>query len=318
MPNVDNYYRDTILNVAGIREANRRLFPMFPAIGREWFVKGGSGAASDDNTGGDDTGDGRSWETAKRTMADVFDELSSGDVVYFYGNIREQLSSPAGVFDVTIVGAGHPRHADLHTTLGGYSGSTWKTPASATAATPLLIARQQGWKFVNILFDGPSDAAAVQLLRDAGADSSERDASHAHFLHCKFVAAQNHIEFKGGLSQCILEDNLFFGATADSLLETVGAGVGTNNFHRILGNHFHSNASHLDVAMNYATIKGNTFGNTTATDKVDLRGGSENMVWGNALYGTYSNAGGYYAGTNDEWGGNYNSITGGVTAADPA
>lgn len=296
----------------------RQLFPMFPAYGREWFVNGGSGAASDDGTGGSAYGDGRSWATAKRTFADVFDELSSGDTIYAVGNIREQLTAPAGIFDVTIINAGPGRrHADGHTGNNGYRTLTWKTPASATAATPLLIARQQAWRFINILFDGPADAAAVQLLRDAGADDSERDASHAMFLGCKFVAGQNHIEFKGGLSQVVIRDCDFFGATADSLLETVGAGVGTNNHFRILNNDWHDNAAHIDVALNYATIKGNTFGKASG-DKVDLRGGSENMVWGNAMYGTYSNAGGYYAGTNDEWGGNYNSLSGGVTAADPA
>lgn len=281
-----------------------------PSIfGKYWFVDGNRGAAGNS---------GKSPDSPLLTMAAALARVASGDVIYFRGNIAEQVSTPVGVFDVTIIGAGNqPRHADAHTTNGGYSAATWKTPSSATAATPLLTVRQQGWRLVNILFDGPDDAAAVQLFRDAGAGDAERDGSHAHVIGCKFVAGQNHIEFKGGLSQVVIEQNLFFGATADSLLETVGAGVGTNNFFRILNNRFHNNESHIDVGLNYASIVGNVVGKFT-TAGIDLRTGSENVVTQNALYGTYSNVGGYWAGTNDEWGGNLNSLSGGVTASDPA
>lgn len=265
---------------------------------------------------GSDGNSGKSPSSPFLTMDKAFDVIASGDTIHFSGNIREQLTSPAGIFDITIIGeANQPRHGDAHTTNNGYAAATWKGPTSPASATPLLTIQQQAWTLINILFDGPSDAAAVQLFRDGGAGDAERDASHAHILGCKFVAAQNHIEVKGGLSQVVIERNLFFGATADSLLETVGAGIGTNNYFRILDNHFHNNDSHIDVALNYATIKGNTFGKWT-TIAVDLSGGSENIVWGNYLYGDYDNAGA--PGTNDEWGGNFNSLTGGVTAADPA
>lgn len=283
------------------------------AYGRYWFV---------DAKIGSDGNRGNRRDRPFQTMDKAFDMIDSGDVIFFRGKVREELSSPAGVFDITIVGAANqPRHADDHSessTPGrGSSSATWTTPASPTAATPLLIVRQQGWKFIDILFDGPSDAAAVQLFRDGGADSSERDASHAHIIGCKFVAGQNHIEFKGGLSQVVLERNLFFGATATSILETVGAGIGTNNYHRFIANHWHNNAGHIDMGMNYGSITDNVFGKFTDPG-IDLRTGSENVVTRNALYGTYSNAGKYWAGTNDEWGGNYNSLSGGVTAADPA
>lgn len=252
---------------------------------------------------GNDGNSGFSSYAPLRTMAAAFNKLGSGDVVHFNGNISEQISSPAGVFDVTIIGEGNqPRHSDAHTTNNGYSSATWKTPGSATAATPLLTVRQQGFKIANVLFDGPSDAAAVQLFRDAGSGDAEDDASHAHILGCKFVAAQNHIEFKGGLSQVVIEGNLFFGSTDDSLVETVGAGVGTNNYFRIINNEFHNNATHIDVDCNYASIRGNTFGRWT-TKGILMGGGSYNMVWGNYLSGDYD--AGYVAGTNDEWAGNF-------------
>lgn len=272
----------------------------------------------DGNLGGDGN-DGIMVTRPLKTMTEAFTRIASGDVIVFRGNIAEQVSTPVGIFNVTIIGDNtQPRHADAHTGNNGYSSATWKTPASPTAATPLLTVRQQGWRIANILFDGPSDAAAVQLFRDGGAGDAERDASHAHIIGNKFVAGQNHIEVKGGLSQVVLEDNLFFGATATSIKETVGAGIGTNNYFLIRNNNrWHNNESHLDVGLNYATIRDNIFGKFTTTG-IDLRTGSENSLSGNSLYGTYSNVGGYWAGTNDEWGGNYNSLSGGVTAADPA
>jgi hypothetical protein len=304
----ERYYQDMDFHVGALYESGRRINSNMPVVGREWYLNASTGAA---------TADGRSVSNSKLTMADIFDELTSGDVVYIVGKLREQLTAPAGIFGVKIIGLSSQRHPDAHTSNNGFVASAWLAPASPTATTPLVLVRQQGWEFHNILFDGPSDAAAIQLFRDGGSGDDERDASHAIISNCKFVAGQNHIELKGGLSQVVLKGNLFFGATADSILETVGAGIGTNNYFRIIGNHWHNNASHIDVGLNYATITGNTFG-AASGDKVDLRTGSENMVWGNALYGTYSNAGGYYAGTNDEWGGNFNSLSGGVTAADPA
>jgi hypothetical protein len=69
------------------------------------------------------------------------------------------------------------------------------------------------------------------------------------------------------------------------------------------------------------SIYGNTFGNFT-TEALDLihntSQGDHNTVWNNALAGTYSIVGGYTPSATDEWGGNYNSIAGGVTAAIPA
>jgi hypothetical protein len=275
--------------------------------GNVWFVDGNGNAGS-----------GTSPEDSFATMAAAFAAVGSGDTIFMKGNIREELETPEGIFDVTIIGCGNqPRHADAHTGNNGYSAATWKTPASPTAATPLLIIQQQGWKISGILFDGPSDAAAIQIFRDGGSGDDERDGSHAWLTGNKFVAAQNHIELKGGPSQVVIDNNLLFGATAASLLYTVGAGIGTNNYHRITNNVFMQNASHIVLTLAYGTVAGNTIGRFT-TAGIDLRSGEYNAVWMNQLSGTYSNVGGYYAGSNDEWGGNFNSLAGGVTASDPA
>lgn len=262
---------------------------------------------------GNDGNSGLSPDKPLKTMAAAFNLLGSGDTIHFNGNTTEQLSTPAGIFDVTIIGEGNqPRHSDAHTSNNGYSSATWK--AGASASTPNLIVQHQGWKLVNILFDGPASAAAVQLLRTDDSGDNEEDASHAHIYGCKFVAAQNHIEFKGGLSQVVIENNMFFGSTADSLLETTGDGVGTNNYHRILNNHFHDNATHIDIGTNHASIIGNVFGYASSAG-VDLTGGEHNVVSGNYFLGDFNVLN--TAGTNDMWAGNFAEETGGVTDADP-
>src|SRR3990172_4435974 len=106
-----------------------------PIKGRAWFV--------DTSYGGNGTG--KSPKTAFSTMQRAFDNVQSGDVIYFVGKVTEQLTTPVQVFDVTVIGAGNrPRHADdAPANLGGKAANTWTTPASPTAATPLVKVMQQ-------------------------------------------------------------------------------------------------------------------------------------------------------------------------------
>jgi len=103
---------------------------------QHWWVNGNFGS---------DGNDGLSPASPKLTMANVFTLINSGDIIHFTGNITEQLTTPAGIFDVTIIGEGNlPRNADSFDTNNGYTAATWKFPASPTAATPLLKVQQQG------------------------------------------------------------------------------------------------------------------------------------------------------------------------------
>ena len=252
------------------------------------------------------------------TMARAFQSLHSGDVIYFRGNITEQLSSPVGVFDVTIIGAGNrPRHADAHTGNGGFSAATWKPPASPVAATPLLIIRQQGWRLVNFLMDGPSDAAAVRLFRDGGAGDAERDASHASFYGMKILNGSIGIEDHGGCGQHWIEGCDFFGNTTD-IDNTTGAGIGQSFLYSMIKNcRFISGTTGILLPSQALTIAGCSFARGY-TDKINLAGGVGDNIVGplNVFQGTYSAAGGYTAGTNDEWAGNFTDA--GVTTANPA
>lgn len=267
-------------------------------------------------------GDGSGPDSPLSTMAAAFTKVQSDGVIFFKGNIKEQLVTPTGIFNVTIVGCGtKPRHADLHSGYNGYSAATWKQPDSPTASTPLLDIVQQGWAFSNILWSGaPAATAAVRMFRNAGADSAERDGSHAAFFGCRFDGAPVGLQGNGGVAWILVKGCYFRGMTTAAMNVVTGAGVGTNVEWVIEESIFQDNASHIILPLNQGTIKGNTMGKFT-TSSISLAGGvGYNNVWGNQLSDTYGIAGSKYisAAVTDSWSGNFNILAGGVTAALPA
>lgn len=244
-------------------------------VGNEWFV---------DATGGSDGNSGQSWSSPFLTMAKAFSLLQSGDVISFVGKVREQLTTPVQVFDVTVRGGGNrPRHADAAPTpAGGHSASTWTTPASATAATPLVKVLQQGWRFENILFAGPTDAACVLLYRDAGAGDAERDASHAEFLGCRFASGYDGISDTGGCYGVGVYDCRFGPLTNFCILGVGNIGAGQSEW-VIENNHFQEFTNGVKIAAFQCRIKGNTFTdggtpNTTVVLNTSNGGGANNFV----------------------------------------
>ena len=198
------------------------LIDGFP--GKTWFVDAFSGNASDT--------DGDTWDNAFATMAQAFAKIASGDRIFFKGKIREQLTTPAQVFDVQVIGIGNrPRHADAAPVGGNIGANTWTTPASpASPAAPLCKVLQQGWAFVNILFAGPTDHACVQLYRDAGAGDLERDASHASFIGCRFASGFDAISDTGGCFNVLVKDNVFEALTGFCIRGVGNIGVGQSEW----------------------------------------------------------------------------------------
>lgn len=270
-----------------------------------------TGAASDGN-------DGLSPQTPLLTMARCFAIMlanvaqgpgGSGSVICFIGNIREQLTSPAGVFDVTIMGGSNsPRNADAFTAAasgdGGRSGASWLAPASPTASTPLLKIQQQGWVCQNFLFGAaPAATASVQVFRDGGAGSLERDGSHAAFYGMRFDSSPMGIQASGGPAFLTVSGCLFARSTTTAIANVTGAGIGTNLNWNIVGNRFTDNVNHIVVPGNECNITNNVFGKFT-TLGVSMSGGTgSNQVHGNYMSGDYD--AGYVAASNDDWCGNY-------------
>jgi hypothetical protein len=266
-----------------------------------------------DGNRGSDGNNGKSGGRAYATMAKAMTVVASGDTIYLRGNVTENITAPAGIFDVSIIGVGNrPRHADAHTGNNGYSGATWK--ASVTS-DPLCIVRQQGWRFENILFACPTTDAALDFIRDAASGDSERDSSHAIVRNCRFAGGQDGIRISGteNVFNVLVEGCMFHDQTGTSI---VSSGSYAYRW-TIRNNVFVANGIHIDVGFTQSAIYDNTFGKFTTTS-IDLTGGTDTMVSGNRLFGTFSISGGYKPGTTCEWGGNFNSLTGGVTDADPA
>jgi hypothetical protein len=288
--------------------------PSPSVYGNYWFV---------DTVNGADGNHGKSPTKPFSTMNAALNHVQTSDVIFVRGDIREELTGSNLVFDVTIIGYGNrPHHADVPGTGYHPGAAVWRPPATPTAATPLLTVRGRGWKFINLLFDCPVDAAAVVLSRNASSGTDEYDASHAQFIGCRFDSGLQGIENSGGVFNVLIEDCNFYRMTtggAGIICSSTAVAVPLNWVVR--NNYFMNNDAHILSSASYWTIQGNTFGAFT-TEALDLihntAQGDHNTVWANALAGTYSIVGGYTPSATDEWGGNFNSITGGVTAANPA
>lgn len=310
-------YKSDILNYQGIRPDLRRLLSR---AGEDLSVVQGT-VHYVDAADGVNGNDGLSWDRPLLTMAQAFSNVSSGDTIVFRGKILEQIATPVQVHDVTVIGAANrTRHADTQPVDpdGRTHGASWQPVAVEVATTPCVEVRQQGWRFINILFDAPSDDAAVRLLSNAASGNSERDASHASFLGCKFANGTMGIESDGGQAHVLVDDCEFNNLTDG--IKCANTSVRVNQYWTIRNSIFMNNTNHIRSSLTYSEIKGNTFGKFT-TISIDpafnSSQGTDNVIWGNYLSGTYSDAA-YVPGTDNEWGGNFNSLTGGVTADDPA
>jgi hypothetical protein len=277
------------------------------------------------------SGDGKSWDTAFTTMQAAFDVLVGGETIFFVGKLVEQLVTPVQIFDVTVVGAGNrPRHADSTPSGGNTYASQWAPPASgAVSGQATVRVLQQGWRFENILFTMESSTAAgIELVRNAAAGNSERDASHAIVSGCKFAGAGVGIrfgvagEFTELVNHAIVEDCEFLQNTY-GIRDAIGIASCTirRNIFRDCTNALIAKAGNTYIYENIV----NGFTAAANSGGIDLNGGSGlNVISKNVLGGTYSEAGGYRkANANDVWWGNYTSVTSGtdlasINVADPA
>lgn len=270
---------------------------------------------------GVDTRSGKSWRKSFLTMAKAFSVAASGDTIVFAGKVKEQLSTPVNVFDVTVVGSGNrPRHADASPVGGNLAANTWTFPDSPAAATPLVKVLQQGWRFENILFAGPTGVsganASIELFRDAGVGDLERDASHAEVIGCRFASGHQHIIDTGGCYGVKIQGNRFVSHALWAILGVGNIGVGQSNW-EIRDNDFDSNAvataNHVKIAGFACRIRDNSFDDggapdTTVVLNTNNGGGDNNRVWENIFQTTDArwNTPDIVGTATDVWNQNYN------------
>mgnify|MGYP001293253179 CR=1 FL=1 len=240
-------------------------------------------------TGSDTEHDGRSADSAFDTMDKAFDSVGDGDVIHLRGGIYENLTTPAGITDVTIIGeTTKPRHDNL-TDAQKMGAAAWRTATSVTDQ-PLLIVRSQGWRVVNILFAGPTAEACIQLLRDTTYDSS-----HFSAVGCRFSGGAYAITNKGGAGFVGLYGNTFQTQTTASI-ECLNTGIAVPLIWDIQDNFFcYGSASHIRSSASNWLLKNNVFATVASTAiYVDLAYNSSqglaNVLTGNTFAGTYHTA----------------------------
>lgn len=243
-----------------------------PETREEYFV---------DTVAGNAGASGRNWREAFSTMAAAFAAVPSGATIYFRGNVNEQLTTPLGTNDVTVIGAGtRPRHADTHPLNGNKTGATWKI--GSLGNLPLCIVRSPGWRFVNILFAAHASNYALRLDRNAVEDDTEEDASHLEVLGCRFASGAGGISDTGGCFNVRVEGCWFQGLTTACILGVGNIGVGQLMWH-VRNNHFNNFTNGVKIAAHECVIKGNHFTdggtpNTTFVLNTNNGGGRDNFV----------------------------------------
>lgn len=248
--------------------------------GRKWFV---------DAKIGSDSNGGQLPNAPLGTMSAALALLRSGDKIFVRGKVAEQLATPAGVFDCSIIGMGNrPRHADDHTEADGKRGSTgatWTAPASGSTAIPLLQINQQGWRVQGLTWQIAGSATACVLLHktdDSGDD--ERDGAHAELSYCKFQGnPTTPIDIgiqTNGIGFWKVEDSLFLGlVTAIAKTGAQGGQVGWGEINR---NRFSDNTNGIVSPLYRFTLRGNVF-MPAHTLEFDLTGGAGN-VWDDNIF----------------------------------
>jgi hypothetical protein len=244
-------------------------------FGTTWYV---------DTNNGSDSKSGKSWNRAFLTMDKAFDSVGSGDTILFVGNVNEQLTTPLGANDVTVMGPdSNPRHADTHPLNGELSASTWKIGSLSSA--PLCIVRSPGWTFKNILFAAHSANYAIRLDRNAVEDSTEEDASHLQIENCRFASGAGGINDTGGCFNVQVVNNSFQALTTACIIGVGNIGVGQLMW-RIENNLFYGFTNGVKIAAHGCRIQNNTFTdggtpNTTYVLNTNNGGGADNFVVNN-------------------------------------
>jgi hypothetical protein len=260
------------------------------------------------------SGSGKTWERATLTIAEAVALASAGDTILISGSFTEAVTvSLAGL---RIIGVGT-----------GPNMATWTAAADAVCLTLSAV----NCLVSNIKFRPParsSGSPAAVKLSGAG---------YTTIKGCRFQGkATSYYAIYSPVcdsDNVTIEDCEFIymnTATYGAAILGVEAGGLSYNSWKIKNCIFNSCVTAININGRICVITGCTImeygiastgaGGAVLALGIDLSGTSSygNAVWGNQLGGTY-NATLYKVGaTGDQWGGNFNALTGGVTAVNPA
>lgn len=258
-------------------------------VGRIWYVNANTETDRAERRGapGSDSNNGLSPQTPFLTMGRAFEFIDSYDVIVLDGVIREQIVSPAEVYNITILGGSNlvPRQATSSGVATG-GGASWLPPASgAVATTPLLEIFSAGWSLLNLQMSPHTASACVRLTRSASVDAT--DGSHALFSNCYFSG--------GGTTPIGIEDNggCGFVQIMGSRFQNLTSGVkGLNTAAAIplswliQDSRFQQNTNDITMSLSYGIIQRNRFmtAGSGATNKVisttfvSVQGGNSHVL----------------------------------------
>jgi hypothetical protein len=276
--------------------------------GTAWFV---------DGTSGIDAHDGRTWNSAVKTIAHAVALAAAGDTIFIKGSFTEAVTCSLAGLSIIGIGTG-PQQA------------IWTGAADAKC----LTISAECVAVENIRFRPPAYTAsrATCAIYLTGAN-------YARIRNCRFqgkTGSQAAIHGAEADSDNVLIENCEFLYLSTA---TYGAGIRIEetvdaycSAWRILGCYFNGCVTAISLPARNCLIKGNTIMDYSSpvaggvpgvvmTLGINLRGknastmNGANSVVGNYLAGTYSETL-YKDATGDMWAGNFNIA--GVTAANPA
>lgn len=270
---------------------------------------------------GSNSKNGASWAGAFLTMTKALSVAEPGQTIFFVGKVAEQVTIPAGLANIRIVGAGNtPRHADTYPLNGDVSSSSWANAASPSAGAPLINIKAPGVELVNFTIQGASTYPLVRLTNNGGSGAAEEDAGHAKFVGMKFQGPGTYgIENAGGAGFVTIHDSLFlnFTGVSDKAIGSSSTSVANPLLWRIQGNRFTDNDNDIVLPLSRSLIYGNHFvltgfGNTNVV-AINETGGGGNGVMENYFYSDDSAASNptrflpIGGATGSHWGPNYHT-----------
>lgn len=236
-------------------------------VGKIYFVNGNTIVSA--GPIGSDANNGTSPITPFATVLRALTFVKSYDFIVIDGVIREQVVTPAGVFNVTIIGGSNftPRQA----TSGGVAtngGASWLPPTTPVALTPLIEVTRAGWAFFNIQFSPTTSSACVRLTRSATVDLI--DASHALFSNCYFAGGTTPIgiEDNGGCGFVVISGCRFQNLT--TAIKGLNTAAAIPLSWMIEDCRFQQNTNDITMSLSYAIIQRSKFmtAGAGATNKV--------------------------------------------------
>ncbi len=282
-----------------------------PYVNEFWYV---------DATNGGDGGVGNAEDNAFATVQKAMDEANDYDyITVLPGTYTENLlMGLVGTGkNITLKGTGMKSGwADaLQCTLLGTGDQT----------SPIITVRERGWRITGFRIAVCGSSQSIVLDQDqAGTTVGTTMTEYTQIDNNYFWLNQDDISLSGYPHGIKILNNHFVWTTNRVMLNDGGAVFKAMNDCLIAGNFFNDvdNGIYFDVGgFSQSVITGNYFSAKGCTKKLyNGVGGSNvyNIIGGNYFGGTYSKSGGYEGHSTDDWGGNYNSLSGGVTAADPA